>query len=81
MRASAPLAALLDGINAAAVGLLAVVAAQLGGEAISDVAGAAIALGAGTLLWSGRVGPVTLLLGGAAIGVLLGVAGWPIAAG
>ena len=60
--------AFLDGVNAAAVGLLAVVAVQLGFGAIRDPVGLMTALAAFALLWRG-VGSGWLVAGGAAIGL------------
>ncbi|CAN5440474.1 chromate efflux transporter [soil metagenome] len=51
MRSSATLGAVLDGINAAAVGLMAGVSVQLVGDAIIDPLTVAVAVGAGLLLW------------------------------
>ncbi|MGD8682781.1 MAG: chromate transporter, partial [Chloroflexota bacterium] len=58
MRASKDLSAAIDGLNAAAVGLIGVSAVALGVVALA------------ALIW-GRLGPVPLLLGGAAIGFLV----------
>jgi chromate transporter len=76
MRASASLGAALDGVNAASIGLLLAVAAELARGAFLGVSGLVIALGAAILAWRYRVGTVWLLLGGAACGVAAGAAGW-----
>ena len=75
MRASRRLAALLDGVNAAALGLIAAVAVELARAAFVDAWSVAIAVVAAALLFRGRVGPTIVLLGGGAAGVVLGVAG------
>jgi chromate transporter len=74
MRASKDLSAAIDGLNAAAVGLIGASAVLLARDAFFDDGGVdplALALGGvafGALL-SGRVGPVPLLLGGALVGL------------
>ena len=73
MRASQDLSAAIDGLNAAAVGLIGISAYLLARDTFLvdggvDVLAALLGVGAfGLLLW-GRVGPVPLLLGGAAVG-------------
>jgi chromate transporter len=62
-------AALLDGVNAAAIGLMAAVTVQLGSSAFVDPLTVAIALGTAVALWSGRVPSVILVAAGAALGV------------
>jgi chromate transporter len=67
-----PLAArALDGLNAGSLALMAVVTARLGTDAIRDVWTAAIAVSAAILLFRRRVNATWLVLGGAAIGVVL----------
>jgi chromate transporter len=61
--------AFLDGVNAAAVGLLAVAAYRLGVDVIDDVLAAAVAVVAFVLLWRG-IGPVWLIVAGAAVAVV-----------
>jgi chromate transporter len=68
MRASATFRAFLDGVNAAAVGLLAVVAAQLAVGSLTDALAVAVAIAAFLLLLRG-LGSVVLILAGAAIGL------------
>jgi chromate transporter len=68
-------AALLDGVNAAAIGLMAAVSVQLGATAIHDPLTALIGVAAGILLVVGRVPSVLLVLGGGAIGLAAGAAG------
>ena len=64
-------AALLDGVNAAAIGLMAAVSLHLAGSALKDPITVMLALGAGMgLLW-GRVPSIVLILAGAVVGVLL----------
>lgn len=62
-------AALLDGVNAAAIGLMAAVSLQLGTSAIVDPLTAALALGAYIALLLGRVPSVLLVALGAAVGL------------
>ena len=61
----------LDGLNAGSLALMAVVTARLGTDAIRDVWTAAIAVSAAILLFRRRVNATWLVLGGAAIGVVL----------
>jgi chromate transporter len=68
LRASARARAFLDGVNAAAIGLLGVVAVQLAVATITDVAAAVTAVVAFVLLLRG-VGTGWLIAGGAAVGV------------
>jgi chromate transporter len=68
-------AALLDGVNAAAVGLMTAVSIQLGVSAIQDALTVAIALGAGVAVWSGRIPSVLLVVLGGAIGLVASAAG------
>jgi chromate transporter len=69
LRGSRRARAFLDGVNAAAVGLLAVVAVQLAVGTLVDPLALAVALGSFVLLWRG-IGTVWLILAGAAIGLL-----------
>ncbi len=74
IRASQDLSAAIDGLNAAAVGLIGASAVILARDAIApdgslDLLAAALGLGALVVLLSGRLGPVPLLLGGALIGL------------
>lgn len=75
VRGSVRLAAALDGVNAASIGLLAAVAAELAGSAVTGVATAAIGLAAAVLVLPGRVGPTIAILGGALAGLAAGAAG------
>ena len=68
-------AALLDGVNAAAIGLMAAVSVQLGATAIRDPLTAVIGVAAGLLLVVGRVPSVLLVLGGGAVGLAAAAAG------
>lgn len=72
LRGSRPASAFLDGVNVAALALMAVVGAQLARSALVDLKTAALAVVAGALLLRWRVNPTWLVLGAAAIG--LGVA-------
>jgi len=76
MRASRRLAALLDGVNAAALGLIAAVAAELARAAFVDLWSIGIAFAAATVLLTGRAGPTVVLLGGGVAGVALGATGF-----
>jgi chromate transporter len=62
---------LLDGVNAAALGLMAGVTWQLGREAIVDVPTAALTVVAGILLFRFRINSAWLVLGGAVSGLLI----------
>ena len=68
-------AALLDGVNAAAIGLMAAVTLQLGLTAVRDPLTAGIGLAAGVALLSGRVPSVLLVAAGAVLGLAAGAAG------
>ena len=68
-------AALLDGVNAAALGLMAAVSVQLGVSAIRDPLTVALAAGAGGALWWGRLPSVLLVAVGAAVGMGAAAAG------
>jgi chromate transporter len=63
-------AALLDGVNVAAIGLMAGVAWQLGRDAIVDPLTALLALAAAVLLIRFRVNSAWLVLGGGVIGIV-----------
>ncbi len=69
LRGSTRARAFLDGVNAASVGLLAVVAVQLATGSIRDVIGLATAVAAFVLLVRG-VGTAWLVAAGAAIGLM-----------
>jgi chromate transporter len=71
LRASPVAAAFLDGVNAAAVALMTVVALELGRAALVDAWTVAIALASAALLIRWRVNATWLILGGAALGILL----------
>lgn len=76
LRASRRARAFLDGVNAAAVGLIAVVAAGLLATVRGDLPSLVIAAVALAILFQGRIGPAWLIVGGALIGLvrlLLGV--------
>jgi chromate transporter len=68
-------AALLDGVNAAAIGLMAAVALQLGMSAVRDPLTAAIGLATAALLIVGRVPSVLLVVAGGAVGLAASAAG------
>lgn len=69
LRASRPAAGFLDGVNVAALGLMAAVAWQLGRAAIVDPVTAALALGSVALLVTTRVNSVWLIAGGGVVGI------------
>jgi len=69
LRASRRAAGFLDGVNVAALGLMAAVAWQLGRAAIVDPLTAALALGAAVVLLVTRVNSVWLIAAGGVVGV------------
>ena len=76
IRANADLSAAIDGLNAAAVGLIGASAVLLARDALLvdgglDLLAVAVALAAFLALLWGKVGPVPLLLGGAVVGLLV----------
>jgi chromate transporter len=73
LRRSRVAGAALDGVNAASLGLMAVVTWQLGRASIVNVPTALLALGAGVLLATRRVNAAWLIVGGALAGIALGV--------
>ncbi|CAA9583389.1 MAG: Chromate transport protein ChrA [uncultured Thermomicrobiales bacterium] len=75
LRRSPWTAGFLDGVNAAAVGLMAAVAWLLGREAVVDVPTALLAVAAAALLIRFKVNSVWLIVGGAAAGLLTRGAG------
>jgi chromate transporter len=75
LRANQAISVAIDGLNAAAVGLIAASVVFLGRDALFpdgsfDILAAALALGAFVALLAGRLGPVPLLLAGAAVGYI-----------
>jgi chromate transporter len=74
LRARPAAGAFLDGVNAASLALMAVVAVQLGQAAMPDLPAGALALGALLALVRFRVNPTWLLLAGAVAGLLRGLA-------
>ena len=68
-------AALLDGVNAAAIGLMAAVSIQLGVTAVRDPLTALIAISAAMVLIVGRVSSVLLVLAGGFVGLAASAAG------
>jgi len=69
LRGARRAAAFLDGVNVAALGLMAAVAWQLGRAAIVDVLTLALALGSAALLVTTRVNSVWLIAAGGALGI------------
>jgi chromate transporter len=72
LRRSVGLGALLDGVNVAALGLMAAVAGQLAQAALTDALTLALAAGAAVLLIRFKINSTWLILGGALIGLLAG---------
>ncbi len=70
LRKSKLMSAFLDGLNAAAVALMAVVTWNLGRAAIVDFRTIALALISALVLWRWRINSAWLVLGGAAFGLL-----------
>ena len=68
LRANATLHAAMEGLNAAAVGLIGASVVALARDAFVDPLTVAIGVVAFVLLLGGRVGPVAALLGGAVVG-------------
>jgi chromate transporter len=62
-------AALLDGVNAAALGLMAAVSLQLGLSAVRDPLTVALLVSSAAALWWGRVPSVALVAAGAVVGI------------
>ena len=62
-------AALLDGVNASALGLMAAVTLQLGVSAVPRRATAVVLIGSAVAVWWGRIPSVALVGIGAAIGL------------
>jgi chromate transporter len=71
LRRSRPAAAFLDGVNVAALALMAVVSLQLGRAAIVDAPTAILAVVSGAVLFRSRANSTWLVLGGAAAGVFV----------
>jgi chromate transporter len=74
MRSSAPAGAALDGINAAALGLMAGVLVDLAGDALVDALTVAVAAVGVLVLWRTKVNSTWLVAAGAALGLLRSVA-------
>lgn len=76
LRASAWTSALLDGVNAASLALMAGVTWQLGRASLVDAWSVAILGVTLLLLWRTRLNSVWYVAGGAVVGIALGLAGW-----
>ncbi len=76
MRRSEMAGAVLDAVNAAALGLMAAVLLQLGRDALVDPLTVGTAIAAAALLGLGRVNSAWLILGGGLLGYLARSAGW-----
>jgi len=72
MRTSPWAGALLDGVTAASLGLMAAVTWQLGRAALVDPVTISTAIAAGYLLFAFRVNSLWLILGGAVVGLVAG---------
>jgi chromate transporter len=70
MRASTTAGAALDGVNAAALGLMAAVLVDLAGDAVCDVLTGAVAAVAAVVLWRTKLSSTWLIAGGATLGLL-----------
>jgi chromate transporter len=68
-------AALLDGVNAAALGLMAAVTVELGLSAVRDPLTVGLAAVTGLALWWGRIPSVLLVAVGAAVGLAASTTG------
>jgi chromate transporter len=75
LRTRAWTAALLDGVNAAALGLMAAVMIELAGDALVDPLTTALLVVTALLLWRTRLNSAWLVLGGAAVGIAASLAG------
>ena len=75
LRASPILSALLDGVNVAALGLMAAVTIELGQDALTDVFTVTMALVAALLLIRYKVNSTWLIIGGGGAGVLFRLLG------
>lgn len=69
IRRSRSAGAFLDGVNVASLGLMVVVTLQLAAEALDSALPMAIGAGAMVLLWTTRLNPAWLILGGALVGI------------
>jgi chromate transporter len=76
LRKSPVAGAFLDGVNAAAVALMAVVGWQFARAALVNLPAAALLLLSALLLFRFKINSAWLVLGGAAAGVLLQLLGW-----
>lgn len=75
MRRSAWLGALLDGVNVAALGLMAGVTLELGVAALVDIPTVLLAIGAAILMIRYKVNSTWVIIGGALIGIVVGFLG------
>ncbi|MDX1664440.1 MAG: chromate efflux transporter [Candidatus Promineifilaceae bacterium] len=75
IRRSSRAGALLDGVNVAAIGLMAGVLVQLGEAAIVDLPTLLLAVAAMLVLWRFQLNSAWLVIAGAMIGLLVGLGG------
>jgi chromate transporter len=73
LRASRFTSAFLDGVNAAALGLMGAVLLELGRDALIDPLTVALALVAGVVLWRTEVNATWLIVAGGLAGLLAGL--------
>ncbi len=69
-RRSATVAAVLDGVTAASLALMAVVSVMLAAEALIDPLTIGLALVGAVVLWRRRINPTWLILAGGGVGIL-----------
>ena len=69
-RRSATVAAVLDGVTAASLALMAVVSVRLAAEALIDPLTIGLALVGAAVLWRRRINPTWLILAGGGVGIL-----------
>jgi chromate transporter len=70
IRQSPTLSALLDGVNVAAIGLMAAVTVELAQAALIDVITVGLAIGAAVLLIRCKINATWLMIGGGVIGMV-----------
>jgi chromate transporter len=76
LRQSPLAAAFLDGVNAAAVALMAYVGLQFGRAALINVPAVVLAVLSIALVFRYKINSIWLVLGGAAAGIVLRLLGW-----
>jgi len=76
LRKSPLAAAFLDGVNAAAVALMAYVGLQFGRAALVNIPAVILAVLSAVLIFRYKINSAWLVLGGAAAGIMLRLLGW-----